>query len=68
VISIPVAALAMFLIFFLLRKELIHGTHHLTGPERKSLLAGLSTIDYGGLFLFIFGTGLIILATSWYVR
>jgi len=65
VISIPIAALAMVLIFVLLRKELIHGTHHVTGPERKSFRSGLLTIDYGGTFLFIFGTGLIILGTSW---
>lgn len=65
VISIPTSVLAMVLIFVLLRKELIQGTHHLTGPEKKSFISGLSTIDYGGTFLFIFGTGLIILATSW---
>jgi len=65
VISIPVSLLAAVLIFLLLRKELIHGTHHLTGPESKSLLSGLSTIDVGGTLLFIFGAGLIILATSW---
>lgn len=65
VISIPVSALAMVLIFVLLRQELVRGTHHLTGPEKKSLLSGLATIDYGGLLLFLFGTGLIILGTSW---
>ncbi len=65
VISIPISVIASVFIFLLLRKELIHGTHHLTGPESKSLLSGLSTIDFGGTFLFIFGTGLIIVATSW---
>jgi MFS family permease len=65
VISIPMALLGQILIFFLLRKELVRGSHHLTGPERKSLSSGLSTIDYGGTLLFIFGTGLIILGTSW---
>lgn len=65
VISIPISLLASVLVFLLLRKELIHGTNHLTGPESKSLLSGLSTIDFGGTVFFIFGTGLIILATSW---
>jgi MFS family permease len=65
VISIPIAVLGHVLIFFLLRKELVRGSHHLTGPERKSLLSGLSTIDYGGTILFIFGVGLVILGTSW---
>jgi hypothetical protein len=55
----------MVLIYVLLRKELLHGTHNFTGPGKKSLFEGLSTIDYGGTVLFIFGTGLVILATSW---
>ena len=65
VVSIPITVLAQVMIFFVLRKELVHGSHHLTGPERKSLLSGLATIDVGGTTLFIFGAGLIILGTSW---
>ncbi|KAF2396086.1 MFS general substrate transporter [Trichodelitschia bisporula] len=65
VLSIPIAALAMVLIFFVLREELVHGTHHLTGPERVSLRQGLATIDVGGTTLFVLGAGLVILATSW---
>jgi hypothetical protein len=65
VISIPIAALSHIMIFFLLRDELIRGTHSFTGPNRKSIWSGLSTIDYGGTVLFIFGTGLIIIGTSW---
>lgn len=65
VVSIPITVISQVLIFFVLRKELVHGTHHLTGPERKSFLSGLATIDIGGTVLFIFGAGLIILGTSW---
>jgi MFS family permease len=65
VVSIPITVIAQVLIFFVLRKELVHGTHHLTGPERKSFMSGLSTIDVGGTILFIFGAGLMILGTSW---
>ena len=65
VVSIPLAAISHLAIFVLLRKELVQGTHPLTGPQRKSILSGLSTIDYGGIVLFIFGVGLIILGTSW---
>lgn len=65
VISIPVSAISMVFIFVLLRKELLHGTHPFTGPNRKSIWSGLSTIDFGGTLLFIFGTGLMVLGTSW---
>lgn len=64
-ISIPIAVLSHVLIFFLLRKELIQGTHALSGPTKRPIWSGLETIDVGGIILFIFGTGLIILGTSW---
>jgi MFS family permease len=65
VVSIPVAVLAQIVIFTVLRPELVRGTHHATGATRKSVLAGLSTIDYGGTVLFIFGAGLLILGVTW---
>jgi len=65
VVSIPVAVISHLLIFFLLRKELVHGTHHLTRIDRRSLITGLATIDIGGIILFIFGTGLLILGLTW---
>jgi MFS family permease len=65
VISIGVAVIGSALIFFFLRKELIRGSHHLIKGDKKSALAGLATIDYGGTILFVIGVTLIILATSW---
>ncbi|KAL2388443.1 hypothetical protein RJ035_003252 [Blastomyces gilchristii] len=63
VISIPIAVFAHFAIFFLLRKELVRGTH--LARSSSSILSGLATIDSGGTVLFILGIGLIILGTSW---
>ncbi|PGH06906.1 hypothetical protein GX51_02151 [Blastomyces parvus] len=63
VLSIPIAFFAHFAIFFLLRKELVRGTH--LARSSSSILSGLATIDFGGTVLFILGIGLIILGTSW---
>jgi MFS family permease len=65
VISIPIAVLCHVLIFFVLRKELVSGTHQLTGPNRKSVWSGLATIDLGGMVLFVLGAGLLILGVTW---
>jgi MFS family permease len=65
VISIPIAVFAQVVIFIVLRPELVRGTHHATGAGRQTILAGLSTIDYGGTALFIFGAGLLILGVTW---
>jgi hypothetical protein len=48
-----------------LRKELLEGTYFRKGARRSGILPALETIDIFGAFLFIFGTGLIILATAW---
>lgn len=65
VISIPIAIIAHVLIFLLLRKELVRGTYITASGRRGSFWSGLATLDLGGVFFFIFGIGLIILATAW---
>ncbi|KAF5663118.1 multidrug transporter [Fusarium heterosporum] len=70
-INLPVATVALILVFFVLRKELL-------GPQpipelnetietgrRTKFIARLKTVDIGGQILFIFGLGLIILALTW---
>ncbi|KAL6413801.1 putative multidrug transporter [Ilyonectria robusta] len=70
-INLPVAVVALVVIFFFLRKELL-------GPQpipeldetvetgrRTKFTARLKTIDVGGQLLFIIGFGLIILALTW---
>ncbi|CAM1504150.1 Fc.00g017410.m01.CDS01 [Cosmosporella sp. VM-42] len=70
-INLPVAAIALLVTFFILRK-------HLLGPQpipelhetaetgrRTEFVARIKTIDFGGQLLFIFGFGLIILALTW---
>ncbi|OCL12045.1 MFS general substrate transporter [Glonium stellatum] len=64
VISIPIAFISHFLIFFLMRKELIRGWID-TGSNKKGYISALATFDFMGMFLFIFGVGLIILAVMW---
>ncbi|KAL2007863.1 hypothetical protein VTN00DRAFT_7845 [Thermoascus crustaceus] len=65
VISILIAFVSHILIFVLLRKELIKGTHFKEGVRRSSITSALATLDVFGIFLFIFGVGLIILGTAW---
>ncbi|KAI5463864.1 major facilitator superfamily domain-containing protein [Mariannaea sp. PMI_226] len=70
-INLPIAALSMPLIFVLLRKELL-GPQPLpefegrdTSTRHGRLSARLSTVDYGGQLLFLWGLGLVILALTW---
>ncbi|KAI1980619.1 hypothetical protein LOZ53_002930 [Ophidiomyces ophidiicola] len=65
VLSIPVAFFAHILIFFLLRKELVNGTHFTKNSRRSLFMDGLSTVDVGGTFLFVTSVCLIIIGTSW---
>ncbi|KAM5456451.1 hypothetical protein McanMca71_005545 [Microsporum canis] len=65
VLTIPVAFFAHFIIYFLLRNELVQGSHFIKGSRRSSFLPGLATIDIGGTLLFVFGVGLLILGTAW---
>lgn len=64
-LSIPISLIASILIFFLLRDELVEGEYPFSGHNRKPLLAAFSTFDYGGMVLFISGTGLIMLGVSY---
>ncbi|OKL59442.1 hypothetical protein UA08_05301 [Talaromyces atroroseus] len=67
VISIPIAFVSHFIIYFLLYDELVEGTHLKRGAKWSwsTFAQGLATIDLGGSVLFIFGIGLIILGTTW---
>jgi hypothetical protein len=60
-----IAFVSHFVIYFLLHKELMEGTHFRRGSRWRSILPGLATLDIGGTILFIFGVGLIILGTAW---
>ncbi|KAF5605930.1 multidrug transporter [Fusarium pseudoanthophilum] len=70
-INLPIAAVALVIVFFVLRKELL-------GPQpipelnetaetgrRTKFVARLKTVDVGGQLLFVFGFGLVILALTW---
>lgn len=70
-INLPVGAVTLLAIFFVLRKELL-------GPQpipeldetaetgrRTQFVARLKTVDVGGQALFVIGFGLIILALTW---
>ncbi|PIG83792.1 MFS multidrug transporter [Aspergillus arachidicola] len=65
VISIPIAVIAHILVFILLRHELVEGTMFKKGSRLSGILPALATVDIIGSILFIFGVGLIILATAW---
>jgi hypothetical protein len=70
---VPIAVLSHITVFFLLRKELVQAQPHrredadgkVTMVEKPTFLAKLSIIDYGGMLLFFFGAGLIVLAVTW---
>ncbi|PLB45074.1 MFS general substrate transporter [Aspergillus steynii IBT 23096] len=65
VIPIPIAFVSHIMIYVLLRKELVEGTIFRRGSGMTSILPALATVDIFGSILFIFGIGLIILATAW---
>ncbi|KAI1618671.1 hypothetical protein EDD36DRAFT_38925 [Exophiala viscosa] len=55
---------------FCLRKDLKPGQVSLSRPpghqsRLQALTSGLSTLDFGGITLFILGVGLVILGTAW---
>ncbi|EXJ58460.1 hypothetical protein A1O7_05885 [Cladophialophora yegresii CBS 114405] len=55
---------------FLLRNDLKPGRVSMSRPlagqsHLQALASGLSTLDYGGICLFILGVGLLILGTAW---
>ncbi|RAH45780.1 putative MFS multidrug transporter [Aspergillus brunneoviolaceus CBS 621.78] len=65
VVPIPIAALSHILVYVLLRHDLVEGSMFKKGSRWSSVLPALATVDLGGSILFIFGVGLIILATTW---
>ncbi|KAF1835497.1 hypothetical protein BDW02DRAFT_495830 [Decorospora gaudefroyi] len=67
VLPVGVAVVAMLLIFFVMRDELVHGRVAATAGDsrRKNIISGLAIIDWPGLVMFILGVGLIILAVQW---
>lgn len=67
VLPIGVSVLAITMIFFLMRKELVGGrvTAALGESRRLGYISGLSIIDWPGLVMFILGVGLVILAIQW---
>ncbi|KAE8362389.1 major facilitator superfamily domain-containing protein [Aspergillus caelatus] len=60
-----IAVIAHLLVFILLRNELVEGTMFKKGSRLSGILPALATVDIIGSVLFIFGVGLIILATAW---
>jgi hypothetical protein len=70
---VPIAIVSHIAVFFLLRKELVKAQPHrrededgkVTIVDTPTLLTKLSIIDYGGMLLFFFGAGLIVLGLTW---
>lgn len=69
--NLPVGVIAIIVVLFLLRQELL-GPQALSELQeydyttlRGRLVARLSTMDYGGQMLFLWGLGLPILALTW---
>ncbi|KAF1943232.1 MFS general substrate transporter [Clathrospora elynae] len=67
VLPIGIAFLAILIIFFLMRKELVQGHVIAKAGESRRLgyISGLAIIDWPGIFMFILGIGCIILALQW---
>ena len=71
IISIPMGVVGMILTHFLLRSELVGAQKILrtdgdtTIEIPQTFTSKLSTIDFGGQFLFLFGMGLLVLALTW---
>ncbi|ERT02478.1 uncharacterized protein SPSK_05032 [Sporothrix schenckii 1099-18] len=70
-INLPVAVVAIIMVIVLLRHDLL-GPQPLPELQRHDVsthygrfLARISTLDFGGQFLFLWGLGLIILALTW---
>lgn len=70
-INLPIAVVAMVVVVLVLRTEL-QGPQPIPELEERGVstrsgrfLARISTIDYGGQMLFLWGFGLLILALTW---
>lgn len=71
IINIPLGVIGLVLAHFVLRPELL-GPQKVTRTDgatdvevSQNFTARVSTIDFGGQFLFLFGTGLFVLALTW---
>jgi hypothetical protein len=64
---VGVSVLAIIVIFFLMRKELVQGRTTAAAGESRRLgyITGLRIMDWPGMITFILGVGLIILAIQW---
>ena len=65
ILNIPVAAVSMVMIFVLLRKDLVGPKPSESTGSLQRFWSRISTVDFGGLFLFVTGVTLIILGTTW---
>ncbi|CAI7638127.1 unnamed protein product [Penicillium glandicola] len=70
-INLPIAVVAMIVVALVLRTELL-GPQPIPELDERSIstrsgrfIARISTIDYGGQMLFLWGFGLLILAFTW---
>jgi len=66
----PIGVAALILAHFVLRPELlgpqpITRTDGVVDDRPATFMRRLSTIDFGGQFLFLFGMGLLVLALTW---
>ena len=70
-INLPVGVASVLAVFFLLRGELLgpqslrQTEGHDMATHRGRFLARLTSVDYGGQALFLWGLGLLILALTW---
>jgi MFS family permease len=72
ILNIPIGIIGVFLAHFVLRPELL-GPQEITRTDGdihglavpSTLSAKLSTIDYGGQILFLFGMGMLVLSLTW---
>ena len=67
--SASLSGVSIITLFFI-RNDLVPGNFSLrkslhSNSRVQELLSGLSTLDLGGIFLFTFGVGLVILGTAW---
>lgn len=67
-INLPVGVIAMGLVFWLLRGELVGAAELFEGKRETKLgrfRGRIATIDYGGQLLFLWGLGLLVLGLTW---
>lgn len=69
VLCAGLGVVGMVCVFFL-RSDLKPGSVSISHPANnqtrfEAFASGFSTLDFGGIFLFLFGIGLVILGTAW---